>query len=95
MGQSRPLLRGGLSSELGSGRCRQKRLRRDPTFSAKGGFGGGGVRGAALGVPGPLRPSSSWVPVFLGLGTAQCTPPAPGTSGCDFCCPPLIRTSPP
>ena len=56
---------------------------------------GGGVRGAALGVPGPLRPSSSWVPVFLGLGTAQCTPPAPGTSGCDFCCPPLIRTSPP
>lgn len=56
VGRIRPLLRGGLSCELGSGRCRQKRLRRDPTFSSEGGFNGGGVRGAALGVQGPLGP---------------------------------------
>lgn len=54
VGRSRPLLRGGLSCKTGSGRCRQKRLRRDPTFSAEGGFDGGRVRGSALGVQGPI-----------------------------------------
>lgn len=89
VGRSRPLLRGGFSCKLGSGRCRQERLRRDPTFSSEGSFDGGGAHGTALGMQGPVGTLSSRVPVFPAPSTFQCTVPAPGTSGGVLCCPPL------